>query len=544
MPHFLRFAALLGGLALGCANLAQARDVDAASYGYPLTNPFEATIATTPPELRPELPHSEDIDQKDYSLKLRPEREFALPDNFWPVKKLRYRLARQDHAAPLIFIIAGTGAHYASSFPEYLKKLFYQAGYHVVQLSSPTSWDFMASASRFATPGFSSDDADDLYRVMQAVRAQQRDLPVTDYYLTGYSLGALNAAFVSHLDESRRSFNFKKVLLLNPPVNLYTSVSNLDKLVETQVKGITDSRTFYEVVLSKLTRYFRQKGYVDINDAMLYDFQQSKQRLSNEEMAMLIGTSFRFSAADIAFTSDLVNRRGLITPPNYPINEGTSLEPFFKRALQCDFECYMTEQLIPMWRARYDGGSLTQLVNQVSLYKLQDYLHDSPKIAVMHNADDVILGPGDLGFLRRTFGEREPGPGTCCSVVQRCQHQRRLAARTRHAHDIGHAHPPPQQFGHAERARRNHQVDRSPPCTRHVLQGKAVAPRCPHDEAVLLKQGAQVFRRAHRAEVERRQAQHVHHGPAGLGAAGSRSGQRAPSRERRQERAKKSGRRS
>lgn len=189
MPHFLRFAALLGGLALGCANLAQARDVDAASYGYPLTNPFEATIATTPPELRPELPHSEDIDQKDYSLKLRPEREFALPDNFWPVKKLRYRLARQDHAAPLIFIIAGTGAHYASSFPEYLKKLFYQAGYHVVQLSSPTSWDFMASASRFATPGFSSDDADDLYRVMQAVCAQQRDLPVTDYYLTGYSLG-------------------------------------------------------------------------------------------------------------------------------------------------------------------------------------------------------------------------------------------------------------------------------------------------------------------------------------------------------------------
>ena len=46
--------------------------MDAASYGYPLTNPFEATIATTPPELRPELPHSEDIDQKDYSLKLRP----------------------------------------------------------------------------------------------------------------------------------------------------------------------------------------------------------------------------------------------------------------------------------------------------------------------------------------------------------------------------------------------------------------------------------------------------------------------------------------
>ncbi|MBU3058979.1 serine/threonine protein kinase [Pseudomonas indica] len=404
MPRLARFAALLGGLILSAPLLAQ--DIDPAGYGYPLENPFEATIATTPPELRPQLPTDDDIDQSDYSLKLRPEREFELPSNFWPVKTLRYRLARQDKPAPLIFIIAGTGAHYSNSTMEFLKKLFYGAGFHVVQLSSPSSWDFMAAASRFATPGLSMDDADDLYRVMQAVRAQHPKLPITEFYLTGYSLGGLHAAFVSQLDETRRSFNFKRVLLLNPPVNLYTSVTNLDRLVQTRVKGIDDDNTFYEVVLAKLTRYFQQRGYIDLNDALLYDFQQSRQRLSNEEMAMLIGTSFRFSSADIAFTSDLINRRGLITPTKYPIDEGTDLSPFFKRALQCDFDCYITEQLIPMWRARYDGGSLTQMVNQVSLYALEEYLKTSDKIAVMHNADDVILGPGDLGFLRRTLGDR------------------------------------------------------------------------------------------------------------------------------------------
>ena len=52
---------------------ASARDIDAASYGYPLTNPFEATIATTPPEQRPTLPSDDEIDQADYDLKLRPE---------------------------------------------------------------------------------------------------------------------------------------------------------------------------------------------------------------------------------------------------------------------------------------------------------------------------------------------------------------------------------------------------------------------------------------------------------------------------------------
>src|SRR3546814_6267451 len=112
----------------------------------------------------------------------------------------------------------------------------------------------MSAASRYATPGISSDDAKDLYRVMQAVRAQHHKLPVTEYHLTGYSLGALNAAFVSQLDETRRSFNFKRVLLLNPPVNLYTSVSNLDKLVQTRVEGIDDHTHFYEVILEKIGR--------------------------------------------------------------------------------------------------------------------------------------------------------------------------------------------------------------------------------------------------------------------------------------------------
>nr|WP_312508661.1 serine/threonine protein kinase [Pseudomonas luteola] len=402
----LRITALLGALLLGLSGRGVAADIDAATYGYPLTNPFEATITSTPLELQPLLPTDLEIDQKDYSINLRPEREYELPDNFWPVKKLHYRLAMQDHAAPLIFIIAGTGANYSSSTPEYLKRLYYSAGYHVVQLSSPTSYDFMAAASRQATPGYTPGDAEDLYRVMQAVRAQHPKLPVTKYFLTGYSLGALDAAFVSKLDESQRSFNFSRVLLLNPPVNLLTSVRNLDRLVQTQVNGITNNRTFYELVLAKLTRYFQQKGHVDLNEALLFDFQQSPQRLSNEEMAMLIGTSFRFSAADIAFTSDLINRRGLITPPDYPIDQGTSLSRFFARALQCDFDCYMYDQLLPSWERTTKGTSLAELARQSSLTALEGYLKESDKIGVMHNADDLILGPGDIGFLRRTFGNR------------------------------------------------------------------------------------------------------------------------------------------
>lgn len=426
MPRVPHLLVLLAGLWLGAAQAA-VREITADEYGFPLANPFEATMAGTPAPLRPALPDIEDIDQADYSLRLRPRRE--LPDNFWAVKTLKYRLARQDGPAPLVFIISGTGAHYTNGKTEDLKRLFYGAGYHVVQLSSPSSQDFMAAASRYATPGVSDLDAADLYRVMQKIREQQRDLPVTDYYLTGYSLGGLHAAFVSHLDEREGDFHFRRVLLINPPVNLVTSVSNLDRLVQTEVKGISNTQTFYDLILAKLARYFEEHGSAQIDEALLYDFQGSKQRLSNEEMAMLIGAVFRFAAADIAFTSDLINKRGAIVPPTYPMDAGTSLTPFFKRALLCDFQCYLREQLIPFWRQHDGGGSVLQLIDQVSLYSLRSYLARSDKIAVFHNRDDLILGPGDLGFLRQTFGERLtlfPRGGHCGNMGYRVNTQAML----------------------------------------------------------------------------------------------------------------------
>jgi len=62
------------------------------------------------------------------------------------------------------------------------------------------------------------------------------------------------------------------------------------------------------------------------------------------------------------------------------------------------------------------------MVDQISLYALEDYLRRSGKILVMHNADDIILGPGDLGFLRRALGERlilYPRGGHCGNLNYR-----------------------------------------------------------------------------------------------------------------------------
>ncbi len=66
----------------------------------------------------------------------------------------------------------------------------------------------------------------------------------------------------------------------------------------------------------------------------------------------------------------------------------------------------MYDQLLPFWERTTKGTSLAELARQSSLTALEGYLKESDKIGVMHNADDLILGPGDIGFLRRTFGNR------------------------------------------------------------------------------------------------------------------------------------------
>ncbi len=59
MPHLIPLALLLGLL----AGPAPAADLSPDAYGFPLSNPFEATIAGTPPDLRPELPGDDEISQ-------------------------------------------------------------------------------------------------------------------------------------------------------------------------------------------------------------------------------------------------------------------------------------------------------------------------------------------------------------------------------------------------------------------------------------------------------------------------------------------------
>ena len=168
-------------------------------YGYPIPGSYEATIMGTPAELKPELP--KEVPVKQFALEIFPDRQ--KPEVFFYNEGLRCTLAYQKEKAPLVFLVAGTGSDHASAKLVSMMKQLYQAGFHVVTLPSPTHPNFIISASGSSVPGDLTEDAADLYRVMEKVWDRvKEDIEVSDFYLGGYSLGGTQAAFVAKLDRA------------------------------------------------------------------------------------------------------------------------------------------------------------------------------------------------------------------------------------------------------------------------------------------------------------------------------------------------------
>ena len=131
-------------------------------YFFPYVNPFEATVMEVPSIYQAELPA--EVPTKTFRVTPFPDR--VTPDEFWYDKGLTCSLVYQKKEAPLVFIIAGTGARYNSPKMINMQKALYQAGYHVISITSPTHMNFIINASSSMVPGHLVYDARDLYRVM------------------------------------------------------------------------------------------------------------------------------------------------------------------------------------------------------------------------------------------------------------------------------------------------------------------------------------------------------------------------------------------
>ncbi|MCL6419993.1 alpha/beta hydrolase [Aestuariirhabdus haliotis] len=379
---------------------------------------YAATVVGTLPEVAADLPEENPMS----SSRIRIFEDRQVPDPFFFDETLRYSYAWQDEAAPLVFMIAGTGASHNGAKNVEMGKAFYHAGFHVVSISSPTYMNFIVSASENSVPGHAYEDAKDIYRVMEKIREKHKSrVEVTDYYVTGYSLGGFNAAFVTKLDEERQSFNFRKALLINPPVSLYNSISLLDRMSQNIPGGADNFDQFLNSLMDEVSKVYQKSDTVDMDGEFLFKAYKALDP-NNEELAALIGVSFRLSSSSLIYTSDVINQYGFVVPSNVTMTRNSSPGDYMVVANQLGFTDYFHGFFYPYYKPQHPELDREGFARTMNLEALESYFKSSDKIEVMHNADDIILAPGEIDFFPRVFGDRAkiyPKGGHCGNMSHR-----------------------------------------------------------------------------------------------------------------------------
>ena len=373
------------------------------SYNFPIDNPYSATIIGSASMMTEGV--SENIPLKVYGIQIKDKKD--IPDVFWYASKFKFSFSKQKNKkAPLIFVLAGTGSDYSTTRVKFMQRIFHDAGYHTIAISSQMSQQFMISASSNSVPGLLLEDNEDIYKAMKLAYNKIKDqVEVTDFYIMGYSLGGSNAAVLSYIDEKEKAFNFKRVFMVNPPVNLYDSAVKLDKYLDDYTGGKSAGiEKLLNTTLAKIKGGLTSE-YANIGADTIYNIVKG-DILSDSEKKAYIGLAFRLTSTDLNFISDFITKSHIYTKNPKKVDKYTNMKEYFKAVNFATFEDYVNK-IGFLYYKKYNKDLTTEdLKEKASLRVIEDYLRTSPKIAAVTNADELILNEKDFAFLKDVFKDR------------------------------------------------------------------------------------------------------------------------------------------
>ncbi len=362
-----------------------------------LTNPLAMTITQA-------LVSPKEDRSKRATISLMPERRQVFLFEKNADLKFTYRV-QKDPTAPLVFIVPGTGGVAESSGALFLAEQLYNLGYQTVTVDDGFSWRFALSASKLGLPGYTPADSQDLYTALRAVNTKlQKEAAIQprSYSLVGYSLGALQAIFMHRLDQDKKVFNFERVLMIDPPMDLMRAVSSLDYFYNIG-NALSDNRKV--VVFNRLVEVGNKylNAHADFTDPNLLQQAFDELGFDRKDLAYLIGGSFRNSLRDVIFASQQIHDLKILTMPVTRYHRNAR----YDEAHQYSFEQYMSQFLYPQVKKQKGASySIDKMNHESSFYQFADYVQIHKNLFIVHTADDFILEPGDIHWIRSKFGDR------------------------------------------------------------------------------------------------------------------------------------------
>lgn len=322
-----------------------------------------------------------------------------------------YGVWTQKNAAPLMILVSGTGSLYNSGLTMYMANVFYDRGYNVIALSSPTTMPYIVSQSKNNYAGYIKDESTHMYELIATAvsREKAEGMKVTKTHIGGYSLGGFQSLLIHELDSENKKIGIEKSLMLNSPVSILTATQKLDSyLVENGIYNAEGLEKFLDNIFGKLV--YDEK--IEISDVDFTDVRSavSKLQLKDSDFEVLTGLLFRFYSANMTFAGEVFSEKDAVgrLSDKKTYKRFDSVTKEFREGLSVSFDEYSKEILYPyLKKNKYPDLTMEQFIKEFDLRNSQEFIEKNNKnIIFITSKDDILITESDLDYINKTFGNK------------------------------------------------------------------------------------------------------------------------------------------
>jgi hypothetical protein len=265
------------------------------------------------------------------------------------------------------------------------------------------TWNFALAASRSGAPGYTPEDARDLYDAMQktlGVLRDRHDVKIVGINFMGLSLGALEGAYLSVIDAAEQRIGIQKYLLVNPPPDLSYA---LDKLSEWEGLRQTLGKEHFDRIRAKALAIVERSSEKKRGDPTAATMSvEELSRFTRNDLQCLIAENVHTVLPELVYVTQAIRDQRVLT------NEKDQPRRRLQEAKSVTLAEYTEKIGSPLWKAEAaepdaDVGSLSK---QGSLAPILHQLRGNPRVRIMHNADDVLAERRAIEELKETLGDQ------------------------------------------------------------------------------------------------------------------------------------------
>ena len=126
--------------------------------------------------------------------------------------------------------------------------------------------------------------------------------------------------------QPRASWNIHRVVMVNPPVSLVSSVGRLDRLFAATIgPGEDGVELLYRRLYAQIANLYRASDRLELDENFLLGAAAATLK-TDADFSAAIALTFRLQLVDMFFIGDLYAKTGVVTDPQHPPKVGDSLE--------------------------------------------------------------------------------------------------------------------------------------------------------------------------------------------------------------------------